>query len=1262
MGRIRIPRSKKGVLLTLITVVMIILILSEITAYTYTSIAYNELEIQANPSASAASLYASMQSGFPSALRTTLSTAIKALAAYESTNGTARINDTQYALTSLMVNGQAYGANMVQNGIGGATLSSFISQLQQQAKPQNLNLSISNRSLVVFQGSPYSINVSYSAFAVINSSGGSIAYPLSFNASLDLQSTPDLYGAFTALQGSFQYSTDSNAIQTFSAPAVAGSRSPYMFAYGPLFLDPSQPASCSDNSIGAATPANGINPSQYILVAPDSLGLDNSICGFAALITYTSTVSPIAPYLVYSPFSHVLGYTASNGNFVFTLPRGRYAIDGQSLTLVDPTPVESAIQNQYYVPSGYSPSYLQLSSGYLNTMSPYGVAPLGMLERQVGTFNQNDIIVITNVPENTLQAGTETVSFWMQISSSSVPSVPFSFYSPSSTYTVAINSANDMGIGTGSTGTGGAPGFAATSMIGIPTQSKQYISNMQWVHVAAVFRNGQPTTTNVQLYLDGVRQNLQTIGAPSSSSVTSGILIGEEFSGQIADVQLYNTTLTPYQIDTLYSQGIDAPPVTFASLSGWWPLNGNTNDYSRYKNNGTVAVVSGTRVPSFQQLGGYAADTLAGGGSYFNPPIRISGLSQCYSIANCSYSAPDQLYVGLPGAYSSDSMALPQSYLGLGNSTLPGAAVFDNSQNSMITASNIAFGGSSTVRSGPACGNVPPSIAPLILTCIPINITNTQGIATPVNFQQLLPVPIALFSGLAGNVVVYNSISGALMPAWVESGSVIWVNLLGNTIAASSSANGIYYFGFGSPSTNFLISGNNIGEAPQLSPTYAQYDNGNSVFNFYDNFAGNTLNANIWQVNNGIGGTDSVSNYITLSVGSGGTGANDISIITKTAYAYPSIFEAMTLSAWSSGATPIIGESTSTNALSGAEGWNYPSYDADYSNGDMRIEYVTKSTRNLAGTYAYAQTAGEVDGIAWVSTGNEVAYVNENPVINSIDTTVSPVSNYHYYLGVDPHQLAYSWQWARARAYPPNGIMPTVTYNLGSVSGLYTLSFWTYFNPAAATPQTSLFIGSTSSGYFGVGTLPGGCFGPAAQSSGMDVIGIGALGLANKWINVVAEMQPGSALSASLLYINGIRQTTSAGAPCSASSVAVPGAGGAINTIYVGGQLLSGLNANEALAGSIADVQVYNALLTQSQIHSLYANNSVPGLPPAISMPLGSGYNGFVNQTGVQIGSTTGYAYIIRPSAASSSAICQEANAVADLCGVVFLPHEIPNS
>lgn len=55
------------------------------------------------------------------------------------------------------------------------------------------------------------------------------------------------------------------------------------------------------------------------------------------------------------------------------------------------------------------------------------------------------------------------------------------------------------------------------------------------------------------------------------------------FNGIIADVQIYNTTLNANQVQALYQGGMAAPPITLTSnVLGWWPLEGDTNDYSRY--------------------------------------------------------------------------------------------------------------------------------------------------------------------------------------------------------------------------------------------------------------------------------------------------------------------------------------------------------------------------------------------------------------------------------------------------------------------------------------------------------------------------------------------------------------------------------------------------------------------------------------------------------------------------------------------------------
>jgi len=54
----------------------------------------------------------------------------------------------------------------------------------------------------------------------------------------------------------------------------------------------------------------------------------------------------------------------------------------------------------------------------------------------------------------------------------------------------------------------------------------------------------------------------------------------------MANVQLYNTSLSANDIQALYLEGIGGAPINLQHLIGWWPLNGNANDYSGNGNNG----------------------------------------------------------------------------------------------------------------------------------------------------------------------------------------------------------------------------------------------------------------------------------------------------------------------------------------------------------------------------------------------------------------------------------------------------------------------------------------------------------------------------------------------------------------------------------------------------------------------------------------------------------------------------------------------------
>ena len=61
---------------------------------------------------------------------------------------------------------------------------------------------------------------------------------------------------------------------------------------------------------------------------------------------------------------------------------------------------------------------------------------------------------------------------------------------------------------------------------------------------------------------------------------------GGQYSGEIANLQIYNSSLSANEIQALYQEGIGGAPIDLKHLVGWWPLNGNTNDTSGNGNNG----------------------------------------------------------------------------------------------------------------------------------------------------------------------------------------------------------------------------------------------------------------------------------------------------------------------------------------------------------------------------------------------------------------------------------------------------------------------------------------------------------------------------------------------------------------------------------------------------------------------------------------------------------------------------------------------------
>jgi hypothetical protein len=124
--------------------------------------------------------------------------------------------------------------------------------------------------------------------------------------------------------------------------------------------------------------------------------------------------------------------------------------------------------------------------------------------------------------------------------------------------------------------------------------SSKVVAN-SWVQVVYVLSGN---TYNA--YINGANIGSYTSANSFTSASGNPLQIGllgagtYPFNGDIANVQIYNTTLDASQIQLLYTKGIGAAPIAPQYVVGWWPLNGNANDYSGNNGNGAATGITYT--------------------------------------------------------------------------------------------------------------------------------------------------------------------------------------------------------------------------------------------------------------------------------------------------------------------------------------------------------------------------------------------------------------------------------------------------------------------------------------------------------------------------------------------------------------------------------------------------------------------------------------------------------------------------------------------
>jgi len=341
------------------------------------------------------------------------------------------------------------------------------------------------------------------------------------------------------------------------------------------------------------------------------------------------------------------------------------------------------------------------------------------------------------------------------------------------------------------------------------------------------------------------------------------------------------------------------------------------------------------------------------------------------------------------------------------------------------------------------------TVFPVRKRVIKVTITNNQSTATAKPHVQEIIINHDYLLGLLGvgidpyvvplNTIFFDPQANAQAYSWYEQFNGTYHKWFVKT--PSIGANSTYTLYMIIDLTKQLIDGNYAGinaiyGQNYLGLSYGQLDNGANVFLFYDNFKGTSINTSNWYV----GGSDNNTSLTTFTVNNGLTITSQYSsstgsyggIVTVKSYPTNTIFDAYlgSFSVTNSSNNSVHGILAQTGSASSSKGYAYVSWNNKNPNGGT-IGYGSISGGVIAITAGpnFPQS-NSVLSIFWTATGNEGACVNYN-CVQTNDTSVTNTGSNYYAIGaVNNSQGAIStWYYARVRDYPPNGVMPVVSFS-----------------------------------------------------------------------------------------------------------------------------------------------------------------------------------------------------------------------------------------
>ena len=456
--------------------------------------------------------------------------------------------------------------------------------------------------------------------------------------------------------------------------------------------------------------------------------------------------------------------------------------------------------------------------------------------------------------------------------------------------------------------------------------------------------------------------------------------------------------------------------------------------------------------------------TVSGGTAYnHGHSIENNGYTYNFQIYNSITNSliANQLYTDVASTTNTFTWIVPKS--AAGNTIKANVSVTDSATTSVTTNSvttnviTITFANSATSNT--------TTTSPSASLTMPIVLTNSQGIATGPNFQQMVTFNPTLYrtheTSDLGNIRFYEG--GNKLYSWCESGcnysssnAIFWVKLPSGIPANSNltlnmtfSTTSLEYDGVyagEAPEYTCVNQSNTLGckSGPSVSGIYGQYDNGASVFLGYTNFKGSSV-PDGWNTN--------TISYDVVDANPSVTFSN--SVYLRTTYASFATLSNNWVLTKNSVDSLVISESRGEGYYAGSEAvFSNGTNEVFFSHGEgdcacLQIGGGTWNGSTVGQNYASSVPLPSVIG---VSGGDDsINYSVVNTLTNAILSGNYFVTSASSSGGGGSLEVL---QWIRLRTTPPNGVMPIVSF--------VSMSNSVPTAPKLTIPSNEVIIGTTS--------------------------------------------------------------------------------------------------------------------------------------------------------------------------------------------------------